>query len=187
MKKSQRRNGKPNLRASQGQAQTRPQQSIGWDAACDLVDWMFLTLKAKGLNIPDMSKATGISVATIKSWKARKRLPSLESMANCAGYLGREILPMPGIVAVKDGVNFYPIQAFRDKLRADRLAANAASRGLKEEEYLPSANELAKRAIEAELYARSQMPEQDDDDEDLSHMVRLARVPGRRIRLYWNG
>jgi hypothetical protein len=171
------------------QHQTRAQNSPGWDAANDLVEWLFATLDQRGITNEQLSQATGIKVETIASWQKTPRLPSLESMVNCAGYLGYDLIPMREPIAVAEDLHVWPVRDFRAQLLNSTLKMEARAVGKTLEQYIAeqSSDEAASAAAEKHRKFKEVLDKQPADDKR-SDIVKAAKVgPGVRSRLRWNG
>jgi hypothetical protein len=171
------------------QHQTRAQNSPGWDAANDLVEWLFASLDQRGITNEQLSQATGIKVETIASWRKTPRLPSLENMANCAGYLGYELIPLREPLAVTEDLHVWPVRDFRAQLLNSTLEMKARAAGRTLEHYIEEhSSDEAESAAKDKYRKIGEVVDKQPSDAKTSDIVKAAKVgPGVRSRLRWNG
>lgn len=102
----------------------------------DLLAWLMLTMIERGVSVQKLHSLTGISERTISSWfsKSEKRKsrksPGLKEFLLCVEALDSTLLPITG-GAIPLGEDRYvrPVNVFRDKILAMRLARNALNSG----------------------------------------------------------
>jgi transcriptional regulator with XRE-family HTH domain len=135
---------------SKQKKQTRARGSLGWDAAREIVDWLFFTMDAHNISKETLSEATGISIETIKSWKKTEKLPRLEQICNCVGYLKHDLIPMKDPILIGEDLIHRPVLLFRQHLLETKLTYEARRRKRPVEKYIADqSGELAERAAKA--------------------------------------